>query len=105
MLFRSGIAIDPKFNRKHDKVDEDRLQVVLGVQIDCELFRLHVEINGLFHCQKWETDPQAKEMILTNTSAILFPYLRSIVSNTTMSANIPSYTIPVMNIVELFKGQ
>jgi preprotein translocase subunit SecB len=100
-----GILIDPVFNREHRKLDSNRLQVSLGVEINCDLFHLTVEMSGVFECANWESDPMAKELLLTNTSAILFPFLRSTVSTITMNANIPSYTLPVVNIMELFKNQ
>jgi preprotein translocase subunit SecB len=98
-----GIKIDPLFRRDVTTIDPEQFQINIGCSIDCELFFLNLELNGIFSCKDWSSDLHLKEMIIVNTTAILFPYLRNAISSITLNANIPPYTLPVMNVVELFK--
>ena len=62
---------------------------------------MEVSIEGLFHLEGWE-HPDLLPLIRSNSIAILFPYLRTIVSMITANANISPYVLPVMNIAALF---
>lgn len=59
---------------------------------------------GVFEFEDWEDDDK-NGMAINNATAILFPYLRNLVSTVTLNGNVPPYILPVMNIVELFKKQ
>lgn len=65
-------------------------------------FSIKVNVAGVFRLDNWEFSDNS-ELIKANTAAILFPYLRALVSMITTNANIPPYTIPVMNIAALFE--
>lgn len=98
------IELHPEFQRVINKIDENTAAVDLAFKIaDAEEspFMLNICIEGTFALAKWESD-ESKQLMVSNTVAILFPYLRSLVSMITANANIPPYTLPVMNINELF---
>jgi len=58
------------------------------------------EIVGFFnYCQNLRGE-DLKSILLANGLTILFPYLRSTVSNISTMANVNSVTVPTMNIVE-----
>lgn len=99
------ILIDPEYERQIRKVDDNNACVNLLFSIKNEKndlpFSIEIDIEGLFQLDGWE-NPEINSIMTTNTVAILFPYLRSIVSMVTANANIPPYTIPVMNITALF---
>ena len=63
---------------------------------------MEVNIEGLFHLEDWE-HPDRLPLIRSNSVAILFPYLRSIVTMITANANISPYVLPVMNIAAMFE--
>lgn len=67
-------------------------------------FELYVAITGLFTLSESDDeplDPQTKETLLKkNTAAILFPFLRSVVSTVTVNANIPALLLPTFNFAE-----
>lgn len=99
------ISINPEFKRQVRKVDDDTAIVNLGFYIsnpknDMPFF-MEIDIEGLFHLENWE-QPEQLPIITSNAIAILFPYLRSIVSMVTANANISPYVLPVMNITALF---
>lgn len=99
------VGVTPEFKKQITKIDEDNASVILGFLIDNKEkdmpFSIDVEIEGVFRLDNWE-HPDRNTIIQSNAIAILFPYLRSVVSMITANANIPPYVIPVMNIVALF---
>lgn len=102
------ISINPEFNRQIRKIDNDTAVVNLGFSISNENndmpFSIEIDIEGLFHLENWE-HPDNLQIITSNAIAILFPYLRSLVSMVTANANISPYVLPVMNITALFDGE
>jgi len=99
------IELHPEFTRNIRKVDENNALVNLIFRIkneDLSLpFSIEADIEGWFHLENWE-QPELVSLMVTNSIAILFPYLRSLVSVITANANISPYVIPVMNINALF---
>lgn len=67
-------------------------------------FELYVAITGHFTLCESEDKPldvKTKEILLKkNTAAILFPFLRSVVSTVTVNANIPALLLPTFNFAE-----
>lgn len=102
------ISINPEFKRQVRKVDNDTATVNLGFCINNEKkdmpFSMEIDIEGLFYLENWE-QPEQLPIITSNTIAILFPYLRSLVSMVTANANISPYVLPVMNITALFDSE
>lgn len=99
------ININPEFKRQVRKVDNDTATVNLGFCISNKKkdmpFSMEIDIEGLFYLENWE-QPEQLPIITSNAIAILFPYLRSLVSMITANANISPYVLPVMNIITLF---
>jgi preprotein translocase subunit SecB len=61
-------------------------------------FRLSVEIAGRFRCDnEWQPEFEA------NILAIIFPYLRSIVSTITCNSGREPIILPTINIASLFE--
>ena len=67
-------------------------------------FDLSVTVVGKFELVMDETEPgyeKTKETLLSqNAPAILFPYLRCVVSNLTLNANISPLILPIVNFSE-----
>lgn len=99
------VTVNPEFTRNINKVDNDNAVVNLIFCIDNKNadmpFAMEVNVEGLFHLENWE-QPDMLPLIRANSVAILFPYLRSIVTMITANANISPYTLPVMNIAAMF---
>lgn len=73
-------------------------------------YELSVSIKGFFDYKIAEItaneSTEFSELLTTNAIAILYPYLRSLVTDLTMKANeFPPYILPVMNFVEVLKSE
>jgi Preprotein translocase subunit SecB len=66
-------------------------------------FFINLELQGLFYYDSNLEDSQLQGLLNTNAVAIVFPYLRSLISTITVNCGIPPVIIPTMNLVEVFK--
>lgn len=100
------IKMDPKFTRSLTKIDENQFLIRLAVEIENKNnklpFACEIALSGKFELNKWEKK-ENKEYVLNNTCAILFPYLRNLLFTVTLNANVAPYTLPVMNVIDLFQ--
>ena len=97
-----------QFNREIKKTEENpqKYRVVLEADIKDKNGRmeLSIEIVGIFTSDYNEQDADlVKSIIQDNTTAILFPYLRSQISLVTTQPEFSPIILPPMNIVEMFK--
>jgi preprotein translocase subunit SecB len=106
----SRVKLDLDFD-VNIQVDKEKhiASVLLGCIINDEYetnnkpFFLHVAIEGIF---TFETDADKEliaKLINNNTVAILFPYLRAIISTITINCGINAVMLPTINIVEFLK--
>jgi len=98
----------PKFNHQLTERGDNKYDYMLSVSImpTNEVpapFELYVAVTGHFTWQESEDDPidaKVKDTILNkNTAAILFPFLRSIVSAVTVNANKPALILPIFSFM------
>lgn len=61
-------------------------------------FQLQIDLTGHFRLVDGAEKMETKN-IETNTLAILFPYVRSLVTTITANANVPALVLPPLNIV------
>lgn len=101
--------LHPHYERKLIDLGDNKYDFLVSVEIapsddDPAPFELYVAITGHFALHETKDaplDPNLKESILRkNTAAILFPFLRSIVSAVTVNANIPALLLPILNFAE-----
>lgn len=109
--FKQGkIDIQPSFNRDITKIDEMHYSIKLGIKISNELnrnpipFSAEVVISSFFELPNWE-DEAANSIAINNATAIMFPYLRTLMATVTMNGNVPPYMLPIMNIAKLFNDK
>ena len=102
------VNVKPIFDREVTKLDDDNYNVYLSVtfkELDQQAilpFYIDLAISGNFFLSKWED--QDKIVFARNSAtAILFPYLRSLLTTITINANVPPYILPIMNTPVLFK--
>lgn len=94
------------FSKKTTLLSENELQENLRVSVfygedksfEESQFQLAIEIAGRFHCpsgwqEKWET----------NALAIMFPYLRGLVSMITCNSGREPIILPTVNLSRLFE--
>lgn len=71
-------------------------------------FLAEVTLSSLFEFS-YETNEKrevAKKMVASNGVAIIYPYIRNIVSDLTLKGNqFPSFVLPVINVVQLLEEQ
>lgn len=106
--------ISCRFDISHHNVEQDpnRIMVSINTKLFNEEFTetdnpfyLSVTLNGYFKLDKpFEGNSGDSEKLLkTNTVAILFPYVRSIITNITSQANIPPVILPPVNTFKLME--
>ena len=92
----------PVFSRKIEGQDQGECSVTLsasvGAEDDTMPFTAFVSLTGSFFVPEKE---QARELMEVNGTAILFPYLRAVMSQLTAAANIPQVILPTVNLVQL----
>lgn len=66
-------------------------------------FTLEVELLGFFEFDSDLEEATVRRMMELNGVTILFPYLRSTISNITSSAGVQNVVLPTMNIVNMLK--
>ncbi len=108
-------SLECKFHVSHNYDKDDDNKLLLSIK--CELFQedfteednpfyLSLNVNGLFSVEDDGIgDDLSKSKILkANSVAILFPYIRSIVSNITLTANVPPVILPPINTYQLMEN-
>lgn len=100
------IKIAPKFERIIHKIDDENFQLTLSVRIATSEenpvpFNVNVAISGDFHLKNWESSENVN-LYRLSAPAILFPYLRSIITMVTADSGFPPYIMPIVNIAKLF---
>ena len=101
----SEVEINPHFYRMTEPEEDDLYKVTLGVTIDEPNklpFRLEAALSGTFKLNNIPED-RVKDVLSTQVTAILFPYLRSMVSALTSLAAVPPIYLPVINAAALYK--
>jgi len=103
------IKISPEFNVDfgESNPDDDFTDVTLSFKMNKSNnpFSMYIAITGRFEYKTEEDIGNVGEEQLLNTNAValLFPYLRSIITAVTAQANITPLVLPTMNIVEMLK--
>ncbi|HWP95995.1 MAG TPA: protein-export chaperone SecB [Syntrophomonadaceae bacterium] len=96
-IFRFAIVENPN--------DYHEANIVLGVQIGEESslipFRVELVIRGYFQLDESVDKDLAKKMYAQNAIAILFPYLRSLVTDLTARSNHAPILLPTLNIIKV----
>ncbi|MEK2461710.1 protein-export chaperone SecB [Lactobacillus gasseri] len=93
--------ISADFNRKDDTIDV-KLTVLIGSLEDKNMpFKIECEVVGEFkyNADKNDTKISEEAIIKNNTVAILYPYIRQLISSLTQQSNeYPSYILPTINV-------
>ncbi|MEJ7541598.1 MULTISPECIES: protein-export chaperone SecB [Staphylococcus intermedius group] len=98
------IIIDEEVDAHINIIDNEKTAIItLRSELkekDSVPFSFEVRIVGYFEFDEKESDGvDFKDLLKTNAVAILFPYLRAIVSELTGKSNrFPNYNMPVRNI-------
>lgn len=103
--FSDEIEIDFDIDSNIEVSEDNKCFLKLSLElfknkVENSPFSMSVDVIGVFEIDELENNEMKKEIIEKNTIAILFPYLRAIVSNYTALANITPLLLPPINVVE-----
>lgn len=102
----SNITLHPILKKNILKSHNDSTHYIVKLSFEINTdsspkspFNIKAVLSGDFNLEE-DAD---EDLIQTNAISILFPYLRTVVSNTTLNANISPLIIPVVNVAEMLK--
>jgi len=85
------------------------------VSVKCVLFRkakkeekpfhLEVQMTGIFQFQTELEGEELKNILKQQAINILFPYLRTLISNITVNAGLPPVILPLINVNQLIQNR
>ena len=96
-----------EFGHEVRYLDSDEIEVIVNCTMTDESgLLLQVTMHGFFKLEKdEESDPEEVALLCEkNTVAIMFPYLRSAVSDISLKANTSPIILPTVNIVSLLEN-
>ncbi len=99
-------ALSPKFTRKIGRLKGNRYFLELNVEIASTEERktpldLYISITGIFNLTLFPEE-EREEYIKGEGLRILFPYLRTMVTNMTASALMPPLILPISDLSQTF---
>lgn len=105
----NGITMEPDISVEISN-DEKTAVVKLDGDINTELenpvYQVSVTIIGIFEYNQEDDGIGFNDLLSSNAIAILYPYLRSIISELTNKSNTyPNFNLPVMNVVQMLKSE
>ncbi len=102
-----GSPVDVAFDIKHKTVKKDNdMKIILEVEVFKEAeeknypFYIKVILEGNF-----ETEGEDIERFEINGIALLYPYIRAIISTYTANSNIPTLILPPINVANYYKSK
>lgn len=107
---KGKIVVQPDFKRDIKKINDTQYEILLSVKISPEInkgplpFSAEVVISSLFEMNEWEKE-DLNNLAINNATAILFPYLRTLLATVTMNGGIPPFVLPIMNVAKLFMNK
>jgi len=107
---RQNINLDPEINIKNT-LEQDSIIVTVNVQVGSQTdkqtpFMVTASISGEFAYHENEDHNQVgvDTLIKKNAVAILYPYVRSLVSNITNASNqFPALILPTINVTQVLE--
>lgn len=109
--FKGGkVNLDLKFSKNSTYLDKNRVRINVSVKLFNDImdnnfpFSLSFVISGLFQYRDVNIEEDNnRELIEQRMLEILYPYIRQVVSNVLMTANMPPLFLPTININQLIK--
>ncbi|MEW6574187.1 MAG: protein-export chaperone SecB [Bacillota bacterium] len=111
--FKPTEKVKLDFDINADVLVEDAAQQISRVVLTCVVFknyrrankpfRLKVSVSGEFQFKEKVSDADLREFSEINAVAVLFPYLRAVVTGVTAAANQPPLILPLINVYEFMR--
>lgn len=109
-----SVDLDFQVGREIELVEEDEYEHVLLVTLNVEIFRdaiernypfsMSISVTGIFEVEGTH-DEQKQGLAEVNAVAILFPYIRALVTTFTANANVNPLVLPPINVVKMLESQ
>ncbi len=96
----SGIRVDTDITRKIEDLGADTYKLTLELHMNGESNKLKLAVKCIAYFQ---TTQDNKLLIERNALAIMFPYVRSYVSNITSQPGMMPIVLPPINIAAMFQ--
>ena len=108
-VFGDEIDLDIKFNN-NIQVDMESNNAIITIETivfdkyieKAYPFYLELTVSGFFSFSDMP-EVDIRDMLEVNGTAILFPYIRMIVSNITTNSGVPALILPTLNISKMIK--
>lgn len=105
-LPKDGIPVELGFTLKNSfSKDKKTLTVILSTLLFHKTknppFQMKASVEGIFTGNDYKELEQFSKI---NAPAHLFPFIREVIGNTTLKANIPPLLLPPFNISEILKA-
>ena len=102
-----NFKLKPKISRKTGKLTNNVFFSSLILQVtssEDEPFpiNVHIDLKGVFEFSPEDDKEEILYFLKTEAVRILFPYLRSILTNLTTTAMLPPIILPILDISKLF---
>lgn len=98
--------LSPQFNRIIEKLNENEYKVTLDLQLGGDTqplpFNIDISISGIFITSDVDNP---EEYLRINASAILFPYIRSLLTMLSTLAALPPIVMPPINFCAMLSDQ
>jgi len=103
-----NFVLHPKLSRRTGKISENVFftSLILDVQSTDEKpfpVNLFVAFKAVFEFSEIDNDLEIDNFLKTQAVHIMYPYLRSIVTNLTSTAMMPPIILPIVDVSKLFK--
>ena len=105
-----NFELKPLLNRTVGKLDDRRYFTLLTLSIMSSSERpfpvdITIEFKGIFEFNDIEDEKNIYNFLKLQAVHIMFPYLRSIITNLTVAAMMPPIILPIVDVSRLFKNQ
>ncbi|QLK86886.1 protein-export chaperone SecB [Staphylococcus sp. 17KM0847] len=105
-----GIEMDPHISVEISKKDQSavvKIDVEMNYDLENPVYLVEVAIVGVFEYNPEEGEGVTfDELLSSNAIAILYPYVRTIISDlTARSHTYPHFTLPIINVVKMLREE
>ncbi|HEF5710464.1 protein-export chaperone SecB [Bacillus cereus] len=105
-------TIDFHINRKVDYLEDEENTMLVTIEVTIfdnpkeknYPFSMKLNVTGIFELENVDMDKRVS-FAEVNSVAILFPYIRSLITTYTSNANIPPLILPPINVLKLIEKE
>ncbi len=97
----------PKITRKTGKINDKVFFTTLVLDLKSSPenpfpVNMYIDFRGIFEFESYDTEKDVDEFLKKEAVRIMFPYLRTIVTNLTTAGMFPPIILPIVDIDRIF---